>query len=530
MTHTRRALGSIACAATVAGLLLPTGAAVGATTCTFSSNPNTRTLGLKGDCDLTSTQPIPDGWTLDGNQHKISVDGTGFAGPIIESAAGSTGGAPATMRVIHLTIAASNFGQSTGRPVGILFDGAKGLVSDVHISGVSAGAGSGIGIEVANSAGATFQKSDRVNIRKGTTISGYGRAGVYVHDGTRFSFFRSKILASAAISGARNVDGIIVADRAHGSIKESRITESDSNPASSSAFGSGVRISSTRRVEIKRNVFSGPDADFGISISNSQGTHTTAAIDCNLFRRKDTSSSDPYGVGVGRWTDGPAKVLVTNSTFWGWKHATGTVSGTSVTAGAKNVRNGNCPPSKPTHVKARGGNRATRVVWHPGANQPHYAPVTSYRVTAKTSGLPAITKHVAGTHTSAWLTGLRNRRTYVVTVTARSNGGHASASSRLFPTKMRLSAKPKAVHRGHRAVLHGRLVSAAPKAHLAKRKVTIMAKAKGHHWKKLATVRTKATGAFSYLVRPHRKTTYKAVYAGHPDLASHHRTVVRVRR
>jgi len=527
MMHTRRALGSIACAATVAGLLLPTGAAVGATACTFSSNPTTRTLSLRGDCDLTSTQPIQDGWTLDGNQHTLRVDGAGFAGPIIESAAGASG-TPATMRVIHLTIAATNFGQASGQPVGILFDGVKGLVSDVHISGV--GGSSGIGIKVANSGGATFQKTDRVNIRKGSTISGYGRAGVYVQDGMRFSFFRSRILPSAAISGAHDVDGIFVTDRAHGSIKESRISENDSNPASAAAFGSGVRLVSTRRVEIKRNIFTGPDADFGVSVANPSGTHTTAAIDCNLFRRKDTSSSDPYGVGVGRWSGKAAKVLVTNSTFWGWKHATGTISGTTVTAGAKNVRNGNCPPTKPSHVKARGGNRATRVVWRPGANTPRYAPVTSYRVTAKTSGLPAISKTVAATHTSAWLTGLRNRRTYVVTVTARSNGGHASASSRLYPTKMKLSAKPKVVHRGHKAVLHGRLLSAAPKAHLAKRKVTILAKVKGHHWKKLATVRTKATGAFSHVVRPHRKTIYKAVYAGHPDLASHHRTVVRVRR
>jgi hypothetical protein len=433
------------------------------------------------------------------------------------------------MRVVHLTIKAVNFGQASGDVAGILYDGAKGLVNDVHISGVSGGAGVGYGIEVANTAGATFQKSERVNIRNGTSISGYGRAGVYVHDGMRFSFFRSTIGSSAAISGAHNVDGIVVADRAHGSIKESRISESDSNPASSSAYGSGVRIVSTRRVEVKRNVFTGPNADFGISVSNPSGTHTTAAIDCNLFRRKDTSSSDPYGVGVARWTGRPSKVLVTNSTFWGWKRATGTVSGGTVTAGPKNVRNGNCPPSAPTHVVARGGNRASRVVWH-GAAAPRYAPVTSYRVVAKASGLRAVAKTVKATHTSAWLTGLRNGHTYVVTVTARSNGGHASASDRLYPTKLKLTAKPKRVHRGHRAVLHGRLVSAAPKAHLAKRKVTILAKVKGHHWKKLHTVRVNSKGAFSYAVRPHRKTIYKAVYAGHPDLGSHHRTVVRVRR
>jgi hypothetical protein len=529
MMHTRRALGSIACAATVTGLLLPTGSAVAEAGC-FNSNPATQTLSLKADCNLSATQDVPDGWTIDGNGHTITVDASGgFVGPIIASAAGASGGAPAVMKVTHLTINAVNFSHATGSVVGILFDGAKGLVSDVRISGVSQGPGVGYGVEVANSGGATFQPNERVNIRKGTTITGYGRAGVYVHDGMRFSFFRSTIGAPAAFAGAHNVDGIVVADRAHGSIKESRIRPSDSNPASAGSFGSGVRIVSTRRVEVKRNVFSGTAADFGISVSNPQARSTTAAIDCNLFRRSDSSSSDPYGVGVGRWT-GTAKVVLTNSTFQGnWKRATGTVTGTKVTAGPTNVHNGNCPPSRPSHVSARGGDRATRVVWHAAAAH-NYAPVTSYRVTAKTSGLRAITKTVAATHTSAWLTGLRNHRTYVVTVTARGSGGQASASDRLYPTKLKLRARPKVVHRGHKAVLNGRLLSAAPKAHLAKRKVTILAKVKGHHWKKLHTVRTNAKGAFSYAVRPHRKTFYKAVYAGHPDLASHHRTTVRVRR
>lgn len=530
MMHTRRALGSIACAATVVGLLLPVEAAVGATTCAWKDNVATQTHGLKGDCDVTSTLLVENGWTIDGNGHTITADASGgFAGPIIESAAGASGGAPAVMKVTHLTINAVNFSHATGSVVGILFDGTKGLVSDVRISGVSQGPGVGYGVEVANSGGATFQTSERVNIRKGTTITGYGRAGVYVHDGMRFSFFRSTIGSPAVFAGAHNVDGIVVADRAHGSIKESRIRPSDSNPASAGSFGSGVRIVSTRRVEVKRNVFTGTAADFGISVSNPQARSTTAAIDCNLFRRSDTSSSDPYGVGVGRWTDGSSNVLVTNSTFRGWKHATGTVTGTSVTAGPKNVHNGNCPPSPPTHVSARGGDRATRVVWHAAAAH-SYAPVTSYKVTAKTSGQRAITKTVAATHTSAWLTGLRNHRTYVVTVTARGSGGQASASDRLYPTKLKLRARPKLVQRGHKAVLNGRLVSAAPKAHLAKRKVTILAKVKGHHWKKLHTVRTNSKGAFSYAVRPHRKTFYKAVYAGHPDLASHHRTIVRVRR
>jgi hypothetical protein len=95
MMHTRRALGSIACAATVTGLLLPTGSAVAEAEC-FNSNPATQTLSLKADCNLSATQDVPDGWTIDGNGHTITVDASGgFVGPIIASAAGASGGAPA---------------------------------------------------------------------------------------------------------------------------------------------------------------------------------------------------------------------------------------------------------------------------------------------------------------------------------------------------------------------------------------------------------------------------------------------------
>jgi hypothetical protein len=66
--------------------------------------------------------------------------------------------------------------------------------------------------------------------------------------------------------------------------------------------------------------------------------------------------------------------------------------------------------------------------------------------------------------------------------------------------------------------------------HLARHKVAIWAQPKGHKWTKIATVRTKSGGVFSLRVKPHRRTTYRAVYSGHPDLASRHKTTVRVRR
>jgi hypothetical protein len=310
------------------------------------------------------------------------------------------------------------------------------------------------------------------------------------------------------------------------------------NSASEATYGAGVRIvgdnATNRRVEVKRNVFSGTHSDFGISVENPGTTFKmTAAVDCNLFRRNDSrTAGDTYGLGVGQWTSGKTNVQLTDSTFQGnWKQPTGNV-GTTVSAGPVNtVRSAasTCVPGAPSHVVASGGDRQSKVTWHAGAALP-YAPVTEYIVRAKAAGHPTVAKTVGATATSARLTGLRNGVSYTVTVTARSNGGAAAGTTRLYATKVHFRAKPGRIHRGHKAVLRGRLTSMNPKAHLGKRRVAIWAKPKGHHWRQITTVRTKSDGTFALRVKPHKRTAYRAFYAGHPDLAAAHKTKVVVRR
>jgi Fibronectin type III domain len=540
--HTRRVLGLTAAAATVIGLLLPMDAAVAATTCVFSDNTTTKTHGLTGDCELTTTGlSVEDGWTIDGNSHTITVAGSGFAGPIIASAPGSAGLAPTSMHVMHLTIQASGFSAATGRVDGILFDGAKGEVNDVRISGVSQGTtgDNGYGVEADNSVGAVFAATDQVKVDNSTTISGYQRAAIYAHGDLKLSVLRAVIGSPDAING-QAVAGVLATEGAHGSIKENHISLSDTEPASASAFGAGVQIvkdgsASPRRVEVKRNVFSGTNADFGISVSNpGQAAKMTAAIDCNLFRRSDSSATDTYGVGVGQWEDTSlTNVQVSDSSFEGnWKHLTGTVSGTTVTAGpANDLRSSasTCVPGAPGHVFAVGGDRRSKVTW--AAPTPlDYAPLTGYLVTAEATGHPAVSTTVGANATSATLTGLNNKLTYVVTVTAQSNGGTAAATDRLYPTKISLTAHPGRIHRGDRSILRGVLSSRDPNAHLSKRTVHLWAKPRGGKWSKIGKVRTKSGGHFSLTVKPRKKTVYRAVYSGHPDLASQGRVTVVVKR
>jgi hypothetical protein len=525
MMHTKRVLGTAAAGVTGIGLLLPMQAALANVgPCASKDDTATQVHRLTADCLLTSTLQVEDGWTIDGNGHTITL-ASGFSGPVIHNLSGASG-QRATMRVEHLSI------EAAGASAGILFDGAKGLVHDVQVQG---GPGNDYGVEVENTAGAVFEATDQVKIDDGTTISGYQQAGVYVSGDLRFNVFRTTIGAPAPVTG-QVVAGVLADGKAHGAVKESRISLSDTEPAAPpNSFSAGVRMEDTGHMEVKRNVFDGTNADVGVSIRSTSPTRQWAAIvDCNLFQRDDSSATDAYGLGVGQWTGGKESVVLTNSTFQGnWQHDTGTISGTSVTAGPVNtlhqLTNKCSPTAPPTHVLSSGGDHRSKVTWHAAGTWP-WLPVTGHQVTAKAAGHPAVSKTVGPTARSAVLTGLKNKLTYTVTVTAQTNGQSASGSDKLYPTKITLKAKPRTVHKGRKAALHGRLSSIDPQMHLAKHKVAIWAKPKGHTWTKIATVRTKFRGVFSLRVKPHTRTTYRAVYSGHPDLASSHKTTVRVRR
>lgn len=519
MMPTRHVWGLGAAGAVVVGLLMPMQAAQAEGTCPTSG---TGTISLTADCTLDATWVVPDGSAIDGNGHTITAGPGSYSGAVITNAAGAPG-SPATMTIGHLTLDASGVSGVDG----IMFDGAKGRVNDVTVTGGD------YGVEIKNTAGSsvTFATTDQVKVDNTSSMSGYRLAGVHVTDDMRFTVLRSTIGNPSTASGD-GAAGIFVEGLAHGAVAENHISLSHANPASPTAFRAGVEIFQTQRVEVKRNVFSGGDADFAVSVSNpAQASKTTAAVDCNLFRLTGPSASTPYGVAVGQWqpaSQSKTNVLLTNATFEGnWNRNTGTVSGTTVTAGATNVHTSHCPPAAPTHVSATGGDHRSKVTWHAGAAL-DYAPVTGYAVTAKAPGHPAVKKSVGASATATTLKGLSNKLTYTVSVIAKSSGGQATGTDKLFPTKLSLSA-PKAIHRGSKAVLRGTLSTADSTVRVSKRPIQIWAKPKGGKWTEIGIVKTKAGGHFARAVKPKKRTTYRAVYAGNPGLASSHRATVIVR-
>src|SRR5438309_2172014 len=97
--------------------------------CVFT--PGT-TMILLGDCTTFVTITIPDGATLDGNNHTITAMDPpgGFQGPVVRNQAGGT-----VANVVNLGLTASlasTFGCMDGdnRLRGILFDGASGSITN----------------------------------------------------------------------------------------------------------------------------------------------------------------------------------------------------------------------------------------------------------------------------------------------------------------------------------------------------------------------------------------------------------------
>ena len=68
-------------------------------TCTFTKNDKNKTMTLVADCTTATTIRVPNGYTLDGNGHKITaIDrAAAFVGAVVENEG-------ATMNVKNLTV------------------------------------------------------------------------------------------------------------------------------------------------------------------------------------------------------------------------------------------------------------------------------------------------------------------------------------------------------------------------------------------------------------------------------------------
>ena len=148
-------------------------------TCVFTT-PGT-TMTLTGDCTTNATIPIPDGFTLDGDDYTITAVDP-FGGHFLGAVVASTG---TEAHVQNLRITTSGLADvcdaGADRLRGILFDGASGSITGNVVTNINQGASGcqeGNGIEVRNAPfDGTHPDPKQVTIED-NAVTGYQKTGI----------------------------------------------------------------------------------------------------------------------------------------------------------------------------------------------------------------------------------------------------------------------------------------------------------------------------------------------------------------
>jgi hypothetical protein len=193
----------------------------GPATCLFTDDGSTMTL--QNDCTTDHTIYLPDGYTLDGDDHTITaVDPAGghFVGAVVQNA-----GHEASVTNLGVSAdVASVCDSGADRLAGIRLDGAGGAISGNDVSGLEQGPSGdgcqeGNAIEVRNPSTATmttvgitgntvadYQKTGilvsgpiRATVT-GNEIEGYGPVGFIAQNGVQVSFGASAIVSGNSVS------------------------------------------------------------------------------------------------------------------------------------------------------------------------------------------------------------------------------------------------------------------------------------------------------------------------------------------
>ena len=194
-----------ACIAVIVGLMASiAGAATPATP--FTMNAANKTMTLNADITTTTTISVPDGYTLNGNGHKITaVDPAGgaFNGAVVQNAG-------TVMYVKNLTIdgdslpAAENCARIFN---GVAFMAASGSIKGVTLTDIGlpeTGCQIGRAILVDNIAGSP-RRSVEIS---GNVVSSYNKNGIDVRGNVDATITKNTVTGSASTAITRN--GIVV--------------------------------------------------------------------------------------------------------------------------------------------------------------------------------------------------------------------------------------------------------------------------------------------------------------------------------
>jgi Right handed beta helix region len=229
--------------------------------CAVSTDAGTNTLTLQHDCTTDHTLRVPDGWTLDGDDHTLTgvdpADGA-FVGAVLRN-----GGTKADVRDVTVTVANLKDACHAGddRLRGILFEGAAGSIKNTKVAAINQGASGcqeGNGIEVRNEpfdASGTDVEVDIV----GNRVTGYQKAGI-VANGSVAANITNNVVTGAGPVNYIAQNGIQVAYGGTALVRGNTVSGNNYTPKTYVSCGlllyqaQGVRVSANTIADNERDV------------------------------------------------------------------------------------------------------------------------------------------------------------------------------------------------------------------------------------------------------------------------------------
>jgi hypothetical protein len=263
------------------------------------------TFFLAANCATTETLSVPNGHTVDGGGHIITVrDTTGgaFAQGVLRNAGTS-------MNLTNLTIDGAGIASDCTVAIdGILLDGANGLIRNVRVLNITRHcAGVGDAFLASN-----FTGSPRVVTIENLMASGYQSTAVAALGAVTVNVLGGTLGPPDPALRGIVAQGVVRYDGAHGTVKGVTLVGSASENAS--LLNTNVLLNGAEGVAITGNTITGHGTDIGIAVSNSSAG---IQIGRNATARTGPNVPDTFGIGV--LVEAGSSAQVACNTFAGWR-------------------------------------------------------------------------------------------------------------------------------------------------------------------------------------------------------------------
>jgi hypothetical protein len=277
------------------------------TACTGTTSGTTFTLTT--DCDTTAPLTVPDGFTVNGAGHIITVHdppGGFFVGGVVTNAG-------TAMNVENLTIQGTGFAFNScaqGVQTGIFFNDAGGFANNVTVLDITEHSGCNFGLGIRANALAGVARTVTIT---DATVTGYQRSGIVSTGMMTLNVSNSTIGPPDDAGGRPAQNGVEYQSGATGSVTNSSVvgTFFPGTGAASTAF----LMFGASNVTLADNTITGVGTDIGVSLTAGS---TGIVLDNNAIDRSPppAGAADPFGIGV-QVAAGSSATLICN-TFSGW--------------------------------------------------------------------------------------------------------------------------------------------------------------------------------------------------------------------